>query len=54
MKNTTFYCTNDKLVKIRKDFVEELYESNLQSCFNAATFIELTKMILRDMPYQIG
>ena len=55
MKNITFcHCTNDKLVEIWKDFVKELYESNLQSCFNDATFTELTKMILRDMPYEIG
>ena len=53
-KHYIFHCTNDKLVEIRKDFVKELYESNLQSCFNDATFTELTKMILRDMPYEIG
>ena len=53
-KHHIFHCTNDKLVEIRKDFVKELYESNLQSCFNDATFTELTKMILRDMPYEIG
>ena len=52
-KHYIFHCTNDKLVEIRKDFVKELYESNLQSCFNDATFTELTKMILRDMPYEI-
>ena len=49
-----FHCTNDKLVEIRKDFVKELYESNLQSCFNDANFTELTKMILRDVAYEIG
>ena len=53
-KHYIFHCTNDKLVEIRKDFVKELYESNLQSCFNDATFTELTKIILRDMPYEIG
>ena len=44
-KHYIFHCTNDKLVEIRKDFVKELYESNLQSCFNDATFTELTKII---------
>ena len=37
----------DKLVDIRKDFVKELHESNLQSCFNDAAFSELTRMILK-------
>ena len=53
-KRYIFHCTNDKLVEIRKDFVKELYESDLQSCFNDATFQELTKMILRDMRYETG
>ena len=46
-KHYIFYCTNDKLVEIRKDFVKELYNSNLQSCFNDAAFTELTRMILK-------
>ena len=37
----------DKLVDIRKDFVKELHESNLQSSFNDAAFSELTRMILK-------
>ena len=37
-----FHCTIDKLVDTRKDFVNELHESNLQSCFNDAAFSELT------------
>ena len=46
-KHYIFHCTNDKLVAIRKDFAKELYESNLQSCFNDAVFTELTRMILK-------
>ena len=46
-KHYIFYCTIDKLVDIRKDFVKELHESNLQSCFNDTAFSELTKMILK-------
>ena len=46
-KHYIFYCTIDKLVDIRKDFVKELHESNLQSCFNDAAFSELTRMILK-------
>ena len=46
-KHYIFYCTMDKLVDIRKDFVKELHESNLQSCFNDAAFSELTRMILK-------
>ena len=42
-----FYCTIDKLVDIRKDFVKELHKSNLQSCFNDAAFSELTRTILK-------
>ena len=38
-----FYCT----MEIIKDFVKELHESNLQSCFNDAAFSELTRMILK-------
>ena len=30
-----------------KDFVKELHESNLQSCFIDAVFSELTRMILK-------
>ena len=45
-KHYTFHCTTDKLVDTRKDFVKELHESNLQSCFNDAAFSELTSMIL--------
>ena len=30
-KHYIFYCTIDKLVDIRKDFVKELHESNLNS-----------------------
>ena len=37
----------DKIVDIRKDFVKELHESNLPSCFNDAAFSELTRMILK-------
>ena len=33
-KHYIFRCTNDKLAEIRKDFAKELFESNLQSCFN--------------------
>ena len=46
-KHYIFYCAIDKLVDIRKDFVKELHESNLQSCFNDAAFSELTRMILK-------
>ena len=46
-KHYISYCTIDKLVNIRKNFVKELYESNLQSCFNDAAFSELTGMILK-------
>ena len=42
-----FHCATDKLVDIRKDFVKELHESNLQSCFNDAAFSELTRTILK-------
>ena len=42
-----FYCTCDKLVEIRKSFAKELYESNLQSCFNDAAFMKLNRMILK-------
>ena len=42
-----FYCTIDKLVDIRKDFVKELHEGNLQSCFNDAAFSKLTRMSLK-------
>ena len=48
-KHYIFHCTIDKLVDTRKDFVKELHESNLQSCFNDAAFSELTRM----MPYAI-
>ena len=30
-KHNIFHCTNDKFVDIRTDFVNVLYESNLQS-----------------------
>ena len=46
-KHYIFHCTIDKLVDIRKDFVKELHESNLQSCFKDAVFTELTGMILK-------
>ena len=46
-KHYIFHCTMDKLVDIRKDFVKELHESNLQSCFSDAAFSELTGMILK-------
>ena len=46
-KHYIFHCTMDKLVDIRKDFVKELHESNLQSCFNDAAFSEVTGMILK-------
>ena len=46
-KHYIFYCTMDKLVDIRKDFVKGLHESNLQSCFNDAAFSEHTRMILK-------
>ena len=46
-KHYIFHCTMDKLVDIRKDFVKELHESNLQPCFNDAAFSELTGMILK-------
>ena len=41
------HCTTDKLVDIRKDFVKELHENNLQSGFNDAAFSELTRTILK-------
>ena len=49
LKHYIFHCTMDKLGDIRKDFVKELHESNLQlqSCFNDAAFSELTGMILK-------
>ena len=37
----------DKLVDIRKDFVNKLHKSNLQSCFNDAAFSELPRTILK-------
>ena len=43
LKSFTYY----KLVDIRKDFVKELHESNLQSCINDAAFSELTLIILK-------
>ena len=46
-KHYIFYCTIDKLVDIRKDFVKELHESNLQSCFNDAAFQNSLGMILK-------
>ena len=46
-KHYIFHCANGKLVEIRKYFVKELYESNLQSCFNDAAFTELTRIILK-------
>ena len=46
-KHYIFHSTIDKLVEIRKDSLKELYESNLQSCLNDATFTELTSMILK-------
>ena len=45
-KHNIFHCTNYKLVGKRNDFVKDLYESNLQSCFNDAAFSELIRMIL--------
>ena len=45
-KHYIFHCTIDKLVDTRNDFVKELHESKLQSCFNDAAFSELTRMIL--------
>ena len=41
------HCTTEKLIDIRKDFVKESHESNLQSCFNNTAFRELTGMILK-------
>ena len=41
------HCTIDKLVDIKKDFVKELHESDLQSYLNDAAFTELTRMILK-------
>ena len=46
-KHYIFLCNIDKLVDKRKDFVKEVHESNLQSYFNYAAFIELTRMILK-------
>ena len=46
-KHYIFHCTIDKLVDIRKDFVKELHENNLQSYFNDAAFTELIGMILK-------
>ena len=46
-KHYIFHCTIDNLFDIRKDFVKELDESNLQSCFNDAAFSELTRMIFK-------
>ena len=45
-KHYIFRFTNDKLVEIRKCFVKDLCENNLQSCFNDAAFTELTRMIV--------
>ena len=46
-KHYIFHCTIDKLADTRKDFVKELHESNLQSCFNDAAFSELIRMIFK-------
>ena len=36
------------MVEIRKDFAKDLFDSNLQSCFNGAVFTELNRMILKE------
>ena len=46
-KHYIFHCAINKLVDIRKDFVQKLHESHLQSCFNDAAFTELTGTILK-------
>ena len=46
-KHYIFHCTTDKLVDIRKDFVKDLHESNLQLWFDDAAFTELITMILK-------
>ena len=39
-KHYIFHCTIGKLGDIKKDFVKELHESNVQLCFEDAAFTD--------------